>query len=141
MMARILAFITFTFWGLTAALAQDPIGPRLSVELNAADPAHGGCKLSFLVLNGHQADVSRAVFEAVLFDTQGRVDRLTLFDFGALPAGRPRVRQFVVPDLSCTDLGQVLFNGVESCEAGALGAAACMDGLELKSRVTVEVIG
>lgn len=117
-----------------------PVG-RLSIELNALDPAENACRISFLVRNGHSADITQAVFEAVLFDAQGRVDRMTLFDFGELPAARPRVRQFMVPDLSCDGLGRVLINGAETCAGDGLAPAACTEGLELRSRTGVEVLG
>ena len=74
-------------------------------------------------------------------DGEGRVDRLTLFDMGALPQDRPRVRQFVVPDLECEALGRLLINGVDSCVGDGLPADACTRGLELRSRADVEVLG
>jgi len=123
------------------ASAQEDKAPRLTIELNALAPAEGGCTLSFLAVNGLGADLERAVYEAVLFDKAGQVDRLTLFDFGNLPAGRPRVRQFVVPDLACGGLGRILINGAHSCDAGGLGEGACTDALDLTSRTDVEVIG
>ena len=96
-------------------------------------------RISFLIQNGHDSDIARAVYEAVLFDTEGRVDRMTLFDFGNLPAARPRVRQFLVPGLVCSDLGRLLINGAETCEAASPGA--CTQDLHLRSRTEVEIIG
>lgn len=66
---------------------------------------------------------------------------LTLFDFGALPAGRPRVRQFVVPGQECAALGSVLINGVVTCTAPGLEATACETGLSVSSRTNVDLIG
>lgn len=125
----------------TSALAQDNVGDRLLIELNALETTESACRMSFLVQNGHASDVTSAVFEAVLFDTEGRVDRLTLFDFGTLPAKRPRVRQFVVPQLSCDSLGKVLINGIESCSAVDAASDLCSKGLMLNSRVDAELIG
>jgi len=139
--SRTLATICAAACSTPSAEAQDLVGPRLQIELNAAEPAEGACKLSFVIVNGNDANVSRAVFEAVLFDKTERIDRLTLFDFGELPAGRPRVRQFVLPELDCASLGRVLINGAETCEAGETGTAACTDGLELKALIGVELIG
>jgi len=123
------------------ATAADAESPKLTLELNALEEADGGCLLSFVAQNENAADIDAAVFETVLFNRQGQVSRLTLFDFGALPAGRPRVRQFVVPDLACADLGRVLINGASTCEAGELGASACSDGLSFSSRTDVEILG
>lgn len=124
-----------------ALWAQDKVQNQISVELNATQSQGSGCKLSFVVQNGFEAPVDKAVYEAVLFDKNGQVDRLMLFDFGKLPASRPRVRQFVVPELSCETLGQVLVNGVHHCGGDALPEGACMQGLKLGSRVDVEMLG
>lgn len=113
----------------------------LSLELNTTKTVESGCQLSFLINNGHDTDIDAAVYETVLLNTEGQVDRLTLFDFGALPAGRPRVRQFVVPGLGCDALGQILINGANRCEAAGADSDLCTKGLELKSRSDVEVIG
>ncbi|KQI73293.1 hypothetical protein AN191_03300 [Loktanella sp. 5RATIMAR09] len=123
------------------ALAEEAQGAYISIELNAVEPVEDACRISFLVQNGHGYDIGQAVYEAVLFDTQGRVDRLTLFDFGALPAARSRVRQFVVPELGCASLGRLLINGVETCAGDNLPAGACSEGLALHSRTGVEVLG
>lgn len=121
--------------------SQDVQGAHVSIEINALEPVEDACRISFLVQNGHDADIDKAVFEVVLFDTEGRVDRLTLFDLGALPTARPRVRQFVVPGLACASLGRLLVNGVETCAGDGLPDNACSTNLELRSRTDVEVLG
>jgi len=124
------------------AFAQDATPQGLSIELNAATNAEsGGCTFSFLIENGTETEIDSAVFEAVLFDDAGQVDRLTLFDFGALPQGRPRVRQFTVPGRACEDFGRVLFNGVHARDAGDAGPAVCAAGLTVGTRTEIEVIG
>ena len=66
------------------------------------------------------------------------------------PAGRPRVRQFVVPQAACDGLGQVLFNGAQTCEqpatanpadTPAAALAACDGALRLSTRTQIEVTG
>ena len=118
------------------AQAQDT-APRLVVELNRIDPLQTACRLTFLAENALGTDLEALALETVLIDTEGRVERLTLFEFGALPGGVPRVRQFDIPGLSCDALGRVLINGVAECSAGT----ACAEGLELSTRTEVEVIG
>ncbi|MEL6467623.1 MAG: hypothetical protein AAFQ58_21875 [Pseudomonadota bacterium] len=114
---------------------------KVAIELNTVSDGEGSCTLTFMVTNGHSVGIDKLVFETVLFDANGAVDRLTLFDFGALPVGRPRVRQFAVPNLACGGLGRVLFNGLHTCEATGLEASACADGLVPTSRVEIEVLG
>ncbi|MFW2544829.1 hypothetical protein ACN2XU_19515 [Primorskyibacter sp. 2E107] len=123
------------------ACAQDVQGAYVSIELNAVQQVEASCRVSFLVQNGHDFDIDQAVYEAVLFDVEGRVDRLTLFDFGALPAARPRVRQFVIPGLSCGSLGRLLINGAQTCTGTNVPVDACGKDLDLRSRTDVEVLG
>lgn len=143
MLPRALAPLSLLLMSSLPAFGQEDAANRLSIELNAIETQDDACRMSFVVLNGHEADLTNAVFEAVLFDAKGAVNRMTLFDFGALPAQRTRVRQFVVPQMPCETLGRVLINGTQTCEAEATeaGKDLCSDGLTLTSRVDVEVMG
>ncbi|WP_299558927.1 hypothetical protein [uncultured Sulfitobacter sp.] len=123
------------------AAQETDIDGRVSVELNAAETIETSCKLTFLITNGLEQPIDTVVYEAVLFDADGQVNRLTLFDFGALPQARPRVRQFVVPKLTCEGLSRVLFNGANSCEGAEVEAAVCETGLLATSRTGIEVSG
>lgn len=125
-----------------AALADETDASKsVSIELNAIKEGDNSCSLTFLIVNGHDAAIDKAVYETVLFDASGQVDRLTLFDFGALPPGRPRVRQFSVGGMSCANLGQILINGSHTCDASGLEEGACEKDLKLNTRTDVEVIG
>ncbi len=126
--------------GLSApALAED--APALTLELNAAETIGDNCRLTFVLSNGTTRDIDQLVAETVLFSEGGGVVLLTLFDFGALPAGRPRVRQFQVPDRSCNRLGQVLVNGLSTCTIGGAASGTCLEALGLSSRVDIGLEG
>lgn len=113
----------------------------LSIELNDAVGADGGCRLTFLVENTLGADLTALSLETAVLTTEGQVHQVTLFDFGDLPAGRPRVRQFDLPDLSCEAIGQVLINDVAACEGAGVDPGACQSGLDLSSRTDIDLIG
>lgn len=113
----------------------------LSVELNAVEPREAACRLTFVVENRLGADLDALVFETVLFDRSGQVLTLTLFDFGAVPVGRSRVRQFDVPSTGCDSIGRVLLNGTHACSGAGLAETICADGLHWSSRTDVEVLG
>jgi hypothetical protein len=138
--ARLAALLTCL---AATPLAADEVAQpaAVDIELNATAPQEAGCLLSFVVQNGHAEEISAAVYEAVLFDGAGQVHQLTLFDFGSLPPARPRVRQFVLPDLACDGLSRIIFNGASTCDSAGLGAGACTDRLTLRSRTPVEVDG
>lgn len=126
----------------TSALAEESdLSGKVAIELNALQSAEAACTLTFLVINGHATEIDKLVYETVLFDATGQVDRLTLFDFGTLPPGRPRVRQFAVPDLACDQLGRVLFNGLHTCTGDGIDAETCAQGMVTSSRTGIEVLG
>ncbi|WP_372615365.1 hypothetical protein [Aquicoccus sp.] len=142
MIRHVAAALTASLGLAAAALAQEAgSGEAVVIELNAMKANEGSCTLTFLVTNGHAGQIDKAVYETVLFDRAGQLERLTLFDFGTLPAGRPRVRQFSIPGLVCDDLGQVLINGANTCEAPDLSDTACDAGLLLQTRTRIGLIG
>lgn len=125
-----------------AQSTDESAAPRLELTLNSATATEaGGCRLSFVIHNGLGAGIDKMVAEAVLFDTEGRVATLTLFDFGALPTGRPRVRQFDLAEQNCDGIKQVLVNGIDTCEGEGLSPDACLDGLRLSTDTDIEVTG
>ena len=131
------------FFGVSSTLSaqETDLDGKIAVELNAVQTSDASCTLTFLVTNGLGAQVDRVVYETVLFDTAGQVNRLTLFDFGTLPPARPRVRQFAIPDMTCDQLGRVLFNGANVCEGPDLAEGICGTGMLPSSRTGIEVIG
>ncbi|MEM6309833.1 MAG: hypothetical protein AAF754_07265 [Pseudomonadota bacterium] len=139
-----LSILLTTFLGVlspTLAGAEETTSPRLSPELNAADTVGESCRLTFLLRNEMEQDIDQFIVETVLFSKSNQVVLLTLFDFAALPIGRPRVRQFQVPDTSCDGLGMVLVNGADTCSGGALTAAICEKSLSVSSRTAIPLEG
>jgi hypothetical protein len=134
-LALVFAVLLHGFGG--AAGAQSEAEAAIALELNRVDQIEGACRLTFMATNALGADVEALTVETVLIDAEGVVERLTLFEFGALPAGTPRVRQFDLPDLECGVLGRVLVNGVAECT----GAEDCAERMVLSSRVDIELIG
>lgn len=142
MMRKVAAAITASLTLAAGALAQDKDpGAAVRIELNTVKIIEDGCTLTFLVMNGHASQIEKVVYETVLFDSAGQVDRLTLFDFGALPPGRSRVRQFSVTGITCDEMSQILINGAHTCEAPDLADTACEAGLILETRTEIAVIG
>jgi len=123
--------------GLAQPAAAQDAAAALGLELNRIDDIENACRLTFLVENTLGQDLDTLALETVLIDREGRVDRLTLFEFGALLDAVPRVRQFDIPGLACDALGRVLINGVSDCAP----VAECGEALELSTRTEVELIG
>ncbi|MCG7624177.1 hypothetical protein [Epibacterium sp. Ofav1-8] len=139
-LALVAAALSF-LGGATVARAEDtPPHSGVQIELNALQDQGGACRLSFLATNARNTDIEEAVYEIVLFDRSGGVMMLTLFDFRDLPAGRPRVRQFDLPETACADVGRVLLNGASRCQSAG-ESTICEEALSLSSRTDVELLG
>ncbi len=126
---------------MPSAAQETDLAGKVAIELNAAQTDDTSCTLTFMIINGLGTQLDKAVYETVLFDKSGQVNRLMLLDFGTLPQGRPRVRQFAVPQLTCDQLGRVLFNGASTCQGEGMAEEVCTSGLSSSSRIGIEVLG
>lgn len=113
----------------------------LHLELNSVQDVGSACRLTFLANNLSGSAIDKAVFETVIFDRTGSVISLKLFDFRDLPNGRPRVRQFDLPGMSCENVGQALINGANTCLVNGEENQLCQSELSLRSRIDVELLG
>lgn len=132
---------TFFALSLTYALATPHMVHAaeggLTLELNRAAQTQTGCMLTFVAANKAQADLKGVAYELVLFNTDGLVEQMTAFDFGALPNGKTVVRQFELPNRQCDSLGQILVNSASRCEIADPQPGMenlCIADLETKSR-------
>ena len=114
---------------------------KFSLQLNSVQTIENSCRITFVVDNQTEKDISELVFETVLFSQQGEVIFFTLFDFGEVPYGIPRVRQFDVPSYSCEDVNQVLINGIDKCVFSNIGVEECRLKLETSSRSKIGFLG
>lgn len=124
--------------GPAAAFAQDTAAPQLLLELNALQPSDKGCRLTFVVNNKLGQDLSKAAFEIALFSDQGVVDRLSILDFGDLPAGKTKVTRFDLAGTDCTKIGRVLVNAATECVGSGIDPKTCMRALVASSRTSAE---
>lgn len=118
----------------TAILAQ-PAG--IDLELNRLEPTDKGCMMSFVIRNGLASPIEEASYEMVLFNREGLVERLTVFNFGALAAGKTVVRQFELAGSGCEGIGRLLVNGAKSCKGEGLSADGCVAALSTSSKAGV----
>ncbi|MGA9253692.1 MAG: hypothetical protein WBV78_19175 [Roseobacter sp.] len=126
-----------------ALFAQAEAQPQSTIhlELNTLNDTEGACRLTFVAQNATGSEIDQAVFETVIFNSSGGVVTLSLFDFRDLPQGRPRVRQFDVPGVTCASVGRILINGSSTCSADGTESELCANSLSLSSRIAVELLG
>jgi hypothetical protein len=124
---------------LSAPLAQDvAVAPALALELNAIQPADGGCRVTFLATNTLESSIDRTGIEMAIFTADGGIDRIVTLDFTGLTQGKTKVLQFALNDLPCENIGRLLVNDIASCEGEGLAPDACLDGLVTTARPQVQ---
>lgn len=124
--------------GSTPSYSQDVEG--VALELNKLEPADKDCLLTFVVSSKSSKDLDKLAYEFVVFDDQLRVQRMTVFDFRELEAGKLRVRQFQLPQTQCSGLGRLLINDVSACEGNEVDASLCSSGLQLSNKTDIEFL-
>lgn len=132
--AGIMAAAIAPFGAHAQEAAQDA---ALTVELNALQPSDRGCRFTFIATNGLGSELTKAAFELVLFDTEGKVSRLTVVDFKDLPQGKTKVRQFDFSGIDCAAVGRVLINDSTECAGPAIEPKACIQKLKAQTRTEV----
>ncbi len=120
------------------AAAQDAAAPALSLELNNLNKGGDGCLATFMAKNGLGHPLEKVAFEVVLFDQEGRVDRLLVLDFSPLSDAKTRVRQFELSGMECGNISRVLVNDAAECSGSDIDPASCIGQLVTTVRVAVE---
>lgn len=118
------------------AQSEQASAERFSLELNRLDAMDDSCRVTLVEKNGTTAFFSVLKLDLVVFDGDGIVTKRVGVDAGPLKAGRTVVKTFDLKGLPCQGVGRVLINDVLSCEADGLGADACLDLVEPRSRVS-----
>jgi len=121
----------------TPAANPAATSPGLTVELNRLENVDKGCRLSFVFTNSLPVAVDGLAIEAVLFDTDSRVDRFLLLKARPLQSGKTRVQQFDVGQASCAGIGRILLNDVTACTGEGLDASACLEAIRPESRAEI----
>jgi hypothetical protein len=122
------------------AQADEKTGKNIALELNTVDDVGNGCRITFLASNGFDKDIKKLAYEFVLFNNEGRVERMTVFDFNEIQTGKFRVRQFQLDNIKCTELGRILVNGVSTCDGEGFDKAICSQSLRISNKTKIEFL-
>lgn len=113
---------------------------EISVQLNDAETVNGSCRLTFVVRNTLPTPVKALGLDLVMFDTSDGVSGYAAIDFGELPAGKMRVRQYDVAKGDCTGISRVLLNEVRACDLQDAAQQDCLPLLRIDSRSEIDLI-
>lgn len=120
------------------ALAQQE--KAISIQLNTAEAVGDSCRMTFVIRNGIDRPVEALGLDLVMFDKSEGVSGYAAIDFGNLPAGKTRVRQYDVAKGDCTDISRVLLNEIRTCEIEGTASDGCLSMLDITSRAEIELI-
>ncbi|MEQ8480587.1 MAG: hypothetical protein RIC18_08010 [Hoeflea sp.] len=120
------------------AAAQDQQSGRIGLELNRLEQNGEACRLTFVVSNNLGSDLAGSGFEMVIFDGNGLVRLMTVFDFGALPDGKTVVNRFELPDTGCESVSRILVNSAARCSGPGTDAAQCSAALTTTNRTETD---
>lgn len=133
----VLTILLMSVFSVNAQSASEDSG--LLLELNKTSPSSDGCLLTFVAQNKTGKDLSNASYEFVLFNKDGLVSQMTVFEFGALPPGKTVVRQFDLATLDCASVGRILINGPSGCSSSS-PAAYCEASMTTVSRSSIDFL-
>lgn len=103
----------------------------VNVELNTVETADNRCRITFVIENKAKEALESLKLDLAVFNPQRVVQRRLATELGPVRGAKTIVKTFAL-DGACGEIGSILVNDV-SCAPGA--AEACLDGLELSSRI------
>lgn len=129
---------------LTALLSATQSGAQpagtISIQLNGAETVGDACRLTFVIRNELPSPVKALGLDLVMFDTSDGVSGYAAIDFGDLPAGKTRVRQYDVARGDCAGISRVLLNEVRACEIEDSPSKDCLPRLQISARSEIDFI-
>lgn len=133
------AGLTICIGHLSPVQAQQNDGKAIiGIELNTLDSTDKACRFSFVMRNDTSHDVQKLAAEFALFDKDGRLAKLTVFNFGKLQPGRTQVKQFEIGGADCDSYSRMLLNAVKTCDGFAEDLASCEAALRPSNKTTLE---
>lgn len=118
-----------------AAMAQSG---NFALELNNASDTSNGCRLTYVATNNTGTALTETSYEVAIFDGEGRVSRLLVLEFGALPLGKTKVVQFDLAEQACSDISRIIVNNIADCKSADGDHDFCITGLVTNSRNDIQ---
>ena len=109
-----------------------------TLELNDSTDVQGGCRLTFVAVNGLTSAVEKASYEVFTFGKDGRVGQSLVFQFGGFRAGKTKVFQFDLPAQPCSDISRLLLNDAIECVVDGSASQLCIDAIETKNITPID---
>lgn len=85
------------------------------------------------------AELELLTLELVLFNKQQQVQSLLLLKSETMPNMKTNVRQYVLRNVNCDQIGKILINDVKACKGEGLSPSHCLKSLKLNSRTSTKM--
>jgi hypothetical protein len=126
---------------LLTGLAANAQTGKLTIEINKFEEiAGGGCRAFFLFQNSTPTSFEGFEMSLAIFNKAGVIDRLLSIDAAPLPVARTMLKLFEVPQIACTDIGQVLLHDVPVCKPQNAEATDCYPLIALSSKTSAPLV-
>jgi len=125
---------------LSASVSVAQMAETIAIQLNEAETVGDACRLTFVIRNELPNTVQALGLDLVMFDKSEGVSGYAAVDFGELPSGKTRVRQYDVAKGDCADISRVLLNDIRACDIEAEGTGDCLSLLTISSRSEIDLI-
>lgn len=114
---------------------------KLTIEINKFEEIEGGgCRAFFLFQNGTPTSFEGFEMSLAIFTKAGVIDRLLSIDAAPLPVARTMLKLFEIPQIACTDIGQVLLHDVPVCKPQNAENTDCYPLIDLSSKTSAALV-
>ena len=114
---------------------------KLTIEINKFEEIEGGgCRAFFLFQNGTPTSFEGFEMSLAIFNKAGVIDRLLSIDAAPLPVARTMLKLFEIPQIACTDIGQVLLHDVPVCKPQNAENTDCYPLIDLSSKTSAALV-
>lgn len=140
---KLSTFLAGAIAGATAftGLAATAQTSKLTIEINKFEEIEGGgCRAFFLFQNNTPTSFEGFEMSLAIFNKQGVIDRLLTIDAAPLPVARTMLKLFEVPQIACTDIGQVLLHDVPVCKPQNAENTDCYPLIDLSSKTSASLV-
>ncbi|OBY25617.1 hypothetical protein [Leisingera sp. JC1] len=136
-LTRLLTALALICLPITAAAETGP----LHVELNKTEEIEGGgCRAFFLFRNQTGKSFEGFEMSLAILDGNGVIDRLLSIDAAPLPVQRTTLKLFEIPEISCSNISEILLHDITSCQPQNEDQMDCFPILELSSRAAAQLV-
>ena len=114
---------------------------RLTIEINKFEEIEGGgCRAFFLFQNDTPTSFEGFEMSLAIFNKAGVIDRLLSIDAAPLPVARTTLKLFEIPQIACTDIGQILLHDMPICKPQNAENTDCYPLIDLASKTSAALV-